>query len=275
MSTSHPFYIRASNRDRTFVSTDTNSGARFRFPSIPVQNTSNPSAQYICAVKKIEIQNWIYTIQAGINDRIRYSYNGTDYEEVFAEGNYTIDTLVSALNTAFQVRNASFLFSYDDTLTNKLSLFVPSGVTLILKRPLFSSNIQVQNTLKLPSPYDRFYEILGWLDLKSDSRVITGPTTFLGGQPVNLYGTHYLDLNVNAFLGNLTTAAEQNSIMVRIPVDNTFGDMILFEPQIPPEFRLHFNHIMSLEVFITDEWNVPVTLPPNALVMFELSFQPV
>lgn len=248
-----------NNRNRTNIHEP---AFRFQFPSFNMNSCA--SQQYYAIIDQVILRNFIPTIQAGVNDRISYKYNGNTYTAIFAQANYDVYDLLQVLETEFKARDPGFAMAYDSTQM-KLSLTIPETATSFsILRPILPVTAGVnQDQYTFPSPYDRFLEMCGWFNKQGDQH-FTGPFTYVGADPVQLGGTAFLDINVTVEANAINTSKRQMQTIGRVYVNGNYGDTICHQASMPIPFPIDCCVIQSMRIYITDEWNNDVTDIPGS-----------
>jgi hypothetical protein len=224
-------------------------------------------------VKQVIIRNYIPNVQAGVSDSIVFNVNGTDYTATIAEGYYNILTLVTTLDTYLKTIDAGFAVVYDSN-SFKVAITVPIGFTLIIKRPVTSTNFFEQEKWSFPSKYDRFLEMIGMFRNAKAATSYTN-TTFFGQDPVNVGGTGFVDVNFVAGLDVMHTNGKGYDTITRVPMDVQYGEDKNYEPGLSDCFSMDINSLRNLRVFLTDEWGNKMTVPPNTLFSLSLLMIPI
>jgi hypothetical protein len=233
----------------------------FKIPTLPVNYTSTNDYQLI--VKQVFIRNFINTISKDKNDKIIYQIDDNPIVTIFIEeGVYNVDSLVTTLQTIFTPQG--ILFSYN---SNSKKIVVNTGIHVFR---FISETLFTQNNYLRTSSEGKFLEMLGFA--RQANYPLQG--IFEGLDPLNIYGTSYLSVNINSSVNVLTPGTRNLQCIASIPVVEKYGDLIFFEPKIPFSFRLNLNDFQHMTLSVTDEWEDVVVTPPGSFFMIHLLLVP-
>ena len=245
----HGIHFHINNRFRQ----NNENAWSFALPStaIPID-----SGFYLMQVKQVITENFIRNIQRGLNDVFAVQVNGVTYELLIPSRNYNIDTLMAALNAFLSTINSNLQFSFDYDL-KVLSIDIPSGVTFSFLSP--SLNISYQYRNDYPSKYDRLLSMLGFLSQQNTQFV--GPTIIEAVNEVNLKYTTSIRLVTNQHCNVVGTDNENQQVIISIPVDVPFGEIIAYEPVQPRTFAFSSNVFDSFRLSVIDDFNNRLDVP--------------
>ena len=106
--------------------------------------------------------------------------------------------------------------------------------------------------------------------------VFVGPFTYVGGDPVQLGGTAFLDINITGNVEALNTAPRQMQTIGRVFISGNYGDTICHQAAMPIPFPLECCSLQSMSIYITDEWNNNVSaIPDSCLFAMRLTLIPI
>lgn len=217
---------------------------------------------YKFTVKEVIFENLIPNISK-YNNVFQVRYNGALNTTVFNPGNYNINSFMDALDSFLLAIDSNLTANYDVT-TGLLSINIPNGSTLIFPRePPLNPFIEENSYLYPGGPLDRFLDLIGFEPQTFCNRAFVGPVTIKGVSPVNLYGTTFIDVNVNANLGGVHMTNSNLQHLIRIPIDVPYGQVKAYNPTNPNCFNIDSDAIAALRYTITDSWGQPVDTVPN------------
>ena len=261
-------FIYINNRDRINVE---ESAFDFSVPNLEFGSTDIRTMQ--CVVKQVIVRNFIPNVQTGISDSLIVTINTVDYELVIAEGYYDALTLATTLDTFLKAINAGFACGYDSS-QYKMLITVPAGQTIVIKRPQVYPNYFDQEKLSMPSKYDRFLEMVGLYPNAKAATSYTN-TSFVGGSPVNLGGTGFIDVNIRAGIDVMHSSGRSFDTIVRIPMDVQYGMDKHYEPGESACFAMDMNYLRNLRITLTDEWGNKMSVPQTTMFSLSLLMIPI
>jgi hypothetical protein len=241
--------------------------------------TSLGSDSYSVSLKSCLFMNLIPNINK-YNNQLSITFNGSTYTYVFPSNNYDVNAMLTALNGFFYQVSATFTttaWSYNST-SKLLTLTLPQASTIIFNRPVTASQ-GVQNSYNYrTSVYDR---CLDWLGLIPNANLTyTSPagsaSTVVATNPINLYGTSYVDVTIPNQVGCVHMAPLGKSLLARIPVQVQYGQLQYYEPTVQHSFPLSASDLDNLHVTLYDAWGWPLdTVPLNAQMSLKLILIPL
>jgi len=249
-------YVDINNRFRNI----NESAYNFRCPPLTQQFPGVGS--FTVQVKRVITQNFIPTIQRGKTDSISITVGGTVHTIVLQEGNYSIDTLMAALNTAFQVYDAGLVFTYDYDF-QKLTLAVPAAQTFSFNSP--TVNGVTYDRPNLMSPYDRLLQMLGFFYVRN--QVYTGVTSIVADRSVNLIPTNSMYIFINENLNVVSTMLNNPQNIATVPIGLfKFGETVNYETPDPRTFTMTPQMLTGMTISVVDDYGTPVNVPDSTLL---------
>lgn len=248
-----------SNRDRV---TSFESPYDFFLP--PFQQSQLNTQSYTVLVKQVLLKNHFYNVIATKCDTLSITVNNVDYINIFEAGFYSATSLQSSIQSFLTTINANLLINYDSG-EQTFSFTIPNGMTFKINgtQSFSLSPFQYENTIT------RFSELLGFHEQLNTT--ITGPTVYVASNPVNLYGTSFIDVNFNTSLNSMHTSQQVIArTLVRVPITTSYGQLEVFEPTVPITGTLESSALDNLRITITNEWGDIVVGPQNSLFSMSL-----
>lgn len=245
----HGIHFHINNRFRN------NNEAAWSF-NIPQVAIPIESGFYLMQIKQVVTENFIRTIQPGLNDVFAVQFNGLVYETLLPSRMYTIDSMVSALNTFLATIDAALQLTYDYDF-RVLSIDIPAASTFAFVSPQLNISYQFRNDY--PSRYDRLLSMLGFLEQANTS--YTGPNVIEAVNEVNLKYTTSIRIVANQHCNVVGTDNENQQVLISIPIDVPFGDVINYEPMQPRTFALSSSIFDSLRLTVVDDYNNALNVP--------------
>jgi len=224
--------------------------------SIPPTSLPLESGFYLMQIKQVITENYIRNIQPGINDVFSVQVNGVTYEVLLPSRYYNIDTLSSALNTFLATIDPALQLSYDYDF-NVLSINIPAATTFAFISPQLNISYQFRNDY--PSAYDRLLSMLGFLS--QANTIYTGATIIEAVNEVNLKYTTSIRIVCNQHCNVVGTDNENQQVLISIPIDTSFGDVIAYEPIQPRTFAFNSNVFESFRIAVIDDYNNRLSAP--------------
>lgn len=200
------------------------------------------------SVDEVNMFNLQYPINS-TNKTITFQEDGvaSDLTATLTEGNYTGSEIATELQTQLNSAGANtYTVSYNST-TGKLTISDDAGLP---------------STINLTDIDD----IFGFVT----------PTGFLathtGTNPINLSGVEYVDILLpNLLTGNMTTSANRNGIMKRIPLDVGWGGLVSYRSQQGDDSVIVNKEALdNVRVEVRNPDNTIYDLPSNANISIVL-----
>lgn len=96
-------------------------------------------------------------------------------------------------------------------------------------------------------------------------------SSVVGSYPVNLAGTKYVDI-ISSLSTNNNSSNNYTNILARIPLDSSFGSVIVWEnPQATP-INL-YSGVQHINLRVFDEWGREFLLPNNVSIAYTFALQ--
>jgi hypothetical protein len=245
----HGIHFHINNRFR-----QNNEGA-WAF-TVPARSIPIDSGFYLMQIKQVVTENFIRTIQPGLNDVFAVLVNGTSYETLLPSRYYTVDTLVAALNTFLATINPALQLTYDYDF-RLLSINIPVATSFAFVSPQLNISYQYRNDY--PSRYDRLLSMLGFLG--QSNTVYTGATVISATNEINLKYTSSIRLVTNQHCNVVGTDDENQQVLISIPITVPFGETIAYEPAQPRTFAFNSNVFDSFRISVVDDYNNRLDVP--------------
>lgn len=251
-----------SNKDRTNYA---ESAFDFFLPQIDFAYLNTQT--YTVLVKLVILQNYFHNIILNKSDLLEIKINNTTYVNVFEPGYYTVSSLQESIQSFFNTINPSITITYDYD-EKRFILYIPSGVTF---------QFIVPNSTPISSqPYQyttrntRFLEIIGFQNYNQYSTIYNQEGYIVADNPVNLYGSHFVDINFqNSSIRTINTTRGYKTLL-RVPITTTYGQLEIFEPGVPITTTMEAHTLENLRIVITDEWGDIVSGPLDSLFSLSL-----
>lgn len=220
---------------------------KFELPTLQRHGHSNMKLSFISA----EIPNLRYTIHTG-NQHLVFQENSTttNITATLTPKEYTASQLATELKTQLDAEGSNtYTVSYDSQ-TKKFTITANST-----------------NTFKIMSISTCLYEI-GYEPMSSFE------TSKVGDYPVQLSGTHYIDIIVANLPTKCVSSDSRQNILARIPLTSGFGTICYYQEQHKHEIHLGDpEHLKDLEFELRDDQNRLFVLPATAYVSFQFSLK--
>ncbi len=224
--------------------------------SVPPSCLPIESGFYLMQIKQVITENYIRNIQTGINDIFAVRVNGLFYETVLPSRYYTIDTLVTALNAFLATINVDLKLLYDYEF-RYLSVSIPAATRFSFVSPQLNISYQFRNDY--PGRYDRLLSMLGVLPQANTE--YSGAVVVSATNEVNLKYTTSIRLITNQHCNVIGTDNENQQVLISIPVDVPFGELIAYEPIQPRTFAFNSNVFDSFRITVIDDFNNRLDAP--------------
>lgn len=224
---------------------------------------------YMIVLKSCKFVNVFDTIIPGRNDLFTFRYNNTSYSFVIEDGFYDATTFVDTLNTIFTNIPINVSVAYDD-VEKKLVWTVGANQSFQFIKGYISEkgNIPSDSFIR-PNRQNRFLAICGVLT-NTDS-VYTGPVSFYSDSILDLYGTHYISINLQTDLQTISTSYSSPQTIATIPITEARGELVVWNNPLPVGHSITGGILEHLRIYCRDEWDDElVNISPDAL--FQLTF---
>lgn len=259
----HGTHVYINNRFRDPLSQP---AYKFRCPQFAQPN--NDQGSYLCVVKQVMTENFIYTVCENQNDILCWVNDGQEYIYTVPQENYTVDSLITLLNTVLSPYNV--VLSYDSDL-RKISV-TKTGVNVF--KLISPDQIQETQAVSFTKRGNRFLRMLGLYEEASQGNVLSG--VFTANNPVHLNRTSALFINIYNQINVMHSDIRNPQSIVAVPLDVGYGEKVIYTPATPPTFQIQPNALESLGIYVTDEWGEEVQVPDNTgllihLVLYQIS----
>lgn len=103
----------------------------------------------------------------------------------------------------------------------------------------------------------------------------TFSTSAIGGSPVNLSGTNYVDMVIDNFITRSTKSGRNvGDIFARIPINKSYGNLIEWQNNDYDQLQVS-SSFSSMRFSLWDEYSQPFVLPKNASFSVVLKIIPL
>jgi hypothetical protein len=179
-----------------------------------------------------------------LNNKIKFTYDGTIYTFVFADGQYSLDDIIERLGEFLQIEG----------LPTTLIDFVPDEATAKI-------------TLKVVTALQ-----FTWDFEDADNRLTKAMLGFTGNVTQNvsffLESTNIARINelnniyVHSTLSNdsILNNNSQSTILCSIPINNSPGSLMLYEPANTVSSKCHGASVNMVSIWLTDELGNPLDM---------------
>lgn len=203
----------------------------------------------------LEIPNVVYPINEYYNKVKVYQDGVGSYTATVTPGFYTGSSLATALAAAMSTASGVAYTGSFSTTTYKITITrsAPNG----------------------------FY----WQEVSNNMYTELGVSNFgfayeavsqTGSYPVLLQGTNFIDLVCSELpTTNVSVGSAGQKVLARVPIDQTFGNIIFFQPSIGQAIPVSMSGLSSLTLSMYDDRGNPWILPPNAHISLCLSIEPI
>lgn len=244
-----PVHVNSSDR---FTGTPSN----FRCPQL--SNIEQSERSFGLIVKQVIVENLAPVITADVNDLLQYNIDDQNFDLLLTPGQYTILTMIEALQTAFQAIDSGFQVQYNES-SYKINVVVPSGHTFRITK---STSTRHKLLLKK----------LGWM--KNEGQTYTNET-MIGGDLAKVSGPSLFQLVVNTDINVISTSPQSLQILAAIPVEYGRGSLISYSPAVPNMFKIRASDIENMTFLLCDEENYILDLPEHTLVHYHFTLVPL
>jgi hypothetical protein len=227
---------------------------------------------YTVEVISVQFDNVIPNVSK-YNNILSVLFNGVSYNTVFATANYNTTTLLSALNAFLATINNGLVASID-SVSLLMTITIPALSTFQFVRPIVGNSYDQNAFTFSVSANDRFLALLGYDPVEVGNKTYTGALSLVGQWPVNLYGTPFVDVCINTNIGCIHMGRKNLSIMTRVPITTSYGQVEFHEPANPPVFLIDKDVLCQWRLSLYDAWNELVdTVPKNANLSLKLKLR--
>ena len=245
----HGIHLHINNRFRN------NNEDAWNF-TVPNTSIQLDSGFYLMQIKQVVTENFINTIQPGLNDVFAVVVNGQAYELLLPASYYDIESMVQGLNTFLATINVNLMLIYDYN-TRKLSVSIPAATTFSFYSPLLKISYQYRNDY--PSKYDRLLSMLGFIEQMN--LTFSGASVLIANNPVNLKYTTSIRIVTNQHINVVGTDSENQQVLVTIPIVVGYGEVIDYEPVQPRTFAMSSYALDSFRISVIDDYNNKISVP--------------
>lgn len=257
----HGLHIHVNNEYRH----ENEDAFNFRAPPM-VANTD--SGSYLLQVKQVITQNMFYNVEQGVSNILMFSIDSVVVTLYIEPGNYSIETLVDAINAAILAQGGGLTLEYDyDDRKCKVNI-APTTVFQWI-----SPNVSKTQGSRY-SQYDRLLSMLGFWENRNTSYSSPAGLVLTAYNPVNLVNRRCmnicLDRNLNVTGSNYTNP----QILCTIPIIVPFGEPIFYEPIQPRTFVMSAHDMASLQISVIDEYGVMIKAPENVTLQISWTMIP-
>lgn len=253
-----------SNRDRVNLG---ESPYDFFVPPLDLSSTNTQT--YTVLLKQVLFKNHLHNVIYLESDLLEIYVNNILYVNVFEPGYYTASTLLQSIQSFFNTIDTNLIITYDMD-EKKFIITVPLNMNFKFKADFLQSISPYRyNTRNL-----RFLELIGFQDVNQYSVSYEGPALIVANNPVNLYGTSFIDINFQNSTLNSINSTGSYKTFIRIPITTTYGQLEIFEPGVPVTGNLESSILDNLRILVTDEWGDVVKGPADSLVSLSLLLVP-
>lgn len=249
-----------SNRDRINIGEEP-----FDFFLPPLDTLTNTNTQtYTLLVKQVLIRNFFDNVIENNSDILEVIINNDSYVNIFESGHYSAETLQESIQSFFNTINPNLTITYDLD-EKRYSITIPSGISFQFVSP----NLNILQPYRYRRSH-RFLELIGFQDLLQVNKSFVGPTIIVGKNPVNLYGTSFVDINLQSTsLPSMNTSGSLKTL-IRIPILSQYGQLEAFEPGVPVTAIIESSSLDNLRILITNEWGEKLQGPNDSLFSMSL-----
>lgn len=200
----------------------------------------------------MEVPNVVYPVNEYYNSVQFTESGGSTYTATVADGYYTGSALATALATAMTntASSRTYTGSFSST-TYKITISVDSGTFMW---------VDVDNAL---------YNDLGITEFAATN------ASQVSDAPVQLQGTNFIDVVCSELPStNVTASDDSKRVLARIPIDQNFGNIIFFQPNVGQAIPVSIDGLSTLTIALYDDRGNPWSLPLNAHLSLCLSIEP-
>lgn len=252
--------VFVSNRDRANIG---ESPYDFFVPPLDLSSTNTQS--YTLLLKQVILKNNLHNVILMESDILEIMVNNILYINVFESGYYSAINLANSIQSFFNSIPGGIQITYDI-----------NECKMILTIPLSTTFKFVDQSVPSTYPYQyktrqaRFLELIGFQDKSQTQQEYIGATLVVAKNPVNLYGTSFVDINFqNSSINSINSTGGFKTI-VRVPITTIYGQLEVFEPGVPITAVIESSILDNLRILITDEYGDILQGPEDSLV--SLSF---
>lgn len=252
-----------SNKDRV-------QGLSYDFLLSDVAAIYGGSSTFRAKVVQVEFENFATTIIQNQNEIFQYTltndiltYNITIQFPVGVLPITGTNSILSTIQTQQDAQSAPGLLTWSyDTDTRKIRLTTATANYYItMNKPINPVYPFQQGSSQL-----RHVESLGLDNFAVPLSSTKGPigTISIGGGQVDISTSAIMDIAVNLPNQTLSTSNLNRMIIARVPVNVTYGDIVVFQPLHPLEFMIDTHQMNNLRITLFNQWNQYYVLPESA-----------
>lgn len=257
----HGLHIHVNNEFRH----ENEEAFNFRAPPM-VSNTD--SGSYLLQLKQVITQNMFYNIEQGLSNILMFSIDSTETSAYIDPGNYTIETLVDAINAAFAATGENVLLEYDyDERKCKLNI----GANIAFQ--WISPNVSKTQGTRY-SQYDRLISMLGFWENRNIAYSSPAGLVLTAYNPVNLVNRRCMNICLDRNLDVTGSNYTNPQILCTIPIVVPFGEPIFYEPIQPRTFLMSAHDMDSLQITVIDEYGVMIKSPEHTTLQISWTMIP-
>lgn len=211
---------------------------------------------YRVSFQNVEVPNLVYPINS-YNNRIYFSENGGSVlTATLTPNKYTGATLATEIKTQMDAAGTlTYTVSYDEQSEKlTISVVLPDEFEFVYSSTYYQYNA---------------YEEMGF-----NYQNFTSGATFEGDAPINISGTQYVDL-ITSFATNNWSSSTTSSVLARIPMIVSFGNVIFYEPSSDDDLFVSETRLDSINIELRDDKGNQFVLPFNSNFNMVLKLIPV
>lgn len=254
----HGTHVYINNRFRTNYLEDN----AYNFDGPQFSSLITDDGYFLAQVKSVYTENYVNTVEQGINDVFVVLINGVISTTIIEPGVYTINSLLDVMDTI----DASMNWTYNID-ERRVTLAIDNTKVITFVDP--DSMINLGFTAKTQKAYKRFLFMLGWVPVAQSNGDYTN-TVVEGPNPVNLNTTGVFNINVYDSLEILTNDSNGAQTLIQVPNLAPFGGKIFYEPPNPPTVRIEPSGLQTWSFYVTDEWGERVKVPGNTPLIIHM-----
>lgn len=216
--------------------------------NLPRLNTIH---SYKLSLQNIEFPNTVYPINV-YNKNIYFNEGGVTLQAVLTENNYTGSQFAAEVKAQLDIASGGgqlYTVTYDSQ-AKKLLITAPGNFQF--EDGAFNS-----------------YDELGF-----NVENFTSSASYLSDYTINLSGTSFVDVVTNFSTHNHSVSTTAG-VLVRVPVNVTFGNIVFYEPSTDDNLFVTTNQIDNIFVQLRDERGNLFLLPRNTHLSMTLKLDTV
>lgn len=236
-----------NSRDQNVV-LDSNQNVQWSINDPRLQTLGSSTVSLV----NIELPNVVYPINAYYNT-VKFLQTGTgSFTATVTPGYYTGSTLATALASAMSTASGGTYTGSFSTTTYKITI------------------TRSTSTFQWESVSNNMYTELGIITFAAAAISQTG------NAPVLLQGTNFVDLVCSELpTTSVSVGSAGQRVLARIPIDQSFGNIIFFQPNVGQAMPVSIDGVSSLTIGLYDDRGNPWILPANAHLSLCLSIEPI